>query len=152
MADSNIEILKKETYLKVIENSVNSKIFNSLFIQFKDSGEVKDIMNDGEYSCAFFVSSILFLIGVLNKHVATVQSLRKLIEEDNKWKRVEVVQIEAGDVVFWDKIKYEDGSENAHVGFVLNKEEAISTDYKQKMILQHKIGERPITDIYRYSW
>ncbi len=152
MADSNIEILKKETYLKVIENSVNSKIFNSLFVRFKDSGEVKDIMNDGEYSCAFFVSSILFLIGVLNKHVATVQSLRKLIEEDNKWKRVEVAQIEAGDVIFWDKIKYEDGSENAHVGFVLNKEEAVSTDYKQKMILQHKIDERPITDIYRYSW
>jgi hypothetical protein len=152
MADSNIEILRKETYLKAVENSTGSKIFNSLFVKFKDSGQVKDVMNDGEYSCAFFVSSILFLMQAVSKPVSTVDSLGKLITEDPKWMKIEVVNLEPGDVIFWDKIKYEDGSENAHVGFVLNKEEAVSTDYKQRMVARHSIGSRPIMEVYRYSW
>jgi hypothetical protein len=88
----------------------------------------------------------------LGKSVATVDSLRKLIVGDSKWTEVDSDQVETGDVVFWDKVKYEDGSENAHVGFALSKEEAVSTDYKQKMVVRHKIGTRPITGIYRYSW
>jgi DNA helicase TIP49 (TBP-interacting protein) len=152
MADTNTEVLRKETYLKAIENSIGSRIFNSLFVKSKTDGKVWDVMNDGEYSCAFFVSSVLFLMQALGKSVATVDSLRKLIVGDSKWTEVDSDQVETGDVVFWDKVKYEDGSENAHVGFALSKEEAVSTDYKQKMVVRHKIGTRPITGIYRYSW
>ena len=79
MSSQNLEILKKETYLKAIENSIGSKIFNSLFVRSKDTGKISDILNDGEYSCAFFVSSILFLVQAVNRPYSTVQSLEEFI-------------------------------------------------------------------------
>jgi len=152
MSDSNIEVLKKETYLKVIENSIGSKLFNSLIVRLKDSGKTVDVLNDGEYSCAFFVSSVLALMQIINKPYSTVKTLIESIESDDSWKKVDGDNVESGDVVFYKKVKFDDGSENAHVGFVLNKEEAVSTDYKNKMVNKHSINDRPIEVIYRYSW
>ena len=38
MPDSNLIKLRKKTYLKMIENSVGARLFNSLFVKFKDTG------------------------------------------------------------------------------------------------------------------
>lgn len=53
MPNSNVKLLKKETYIKAIENSVGSKIFNTLYVQYEDSGKVEDILDDGNFSCAY---------------------------------------------------------------------------------------------------
>ena len=127
-------------------------MFNSIFVRYKDSGEVKDILGDGEYSCAFFVSSVLYLFQTISKSVSTVKSLKELIDASDVWKSVSLGEIQSGDVIFWEKTKFDDGSENAHVGFVLNKEEAVSTDYKTKMVTRHPIKSRSIDSIYRYVW
>lgn len=155
MPDPNIKILYKETYLKAIENSVGSKLFNSLVVKFKDTNEIKDILYDGIYSCAFFVSSILYLVNTINKPHATVKRLLETFEKDEKWRRIPIDDLEAGDVIFWEKIKFDDGSENVHVGFALNKEEAVSTDYKNKVVARHPIiseSKRKIEAVYRYTW
>ncbi len=152
MSDQNIEILKKETYLKAIDNSVGTKLFSSLFVRYKDTGEIKDVLDNGEYSCAFFVSGLLSLLQIIDKPVATVESLKKMIQSNEKWKTVSVVDIENGDVIFWNKIKFDDGSENAHAGFVLNKDEAISTSYKTKSVVRHSSKDREIDCVYRYIW
>lgn len=154
MPDANIEILRKKTYVKAIENSVGSRFFNSLFVTHKDTGNVQDALNDGEYSCAFFVSGLLYLMEAVSKTTATVKSLKNLLEKDTKWKQVSIDMLEAGDVVFWEKIKFEDGSENAHVGFVLNKDEAVSTDYVVKAVARHSIKklDRKVEAVYRYKW
>jgi hypothetical protein len=155
MADPNIVPLPKETLIKMLENSVGSRLFNSLFVLFKDKNAVKDILNDGEFSCAFFISSILVLGGYVPKPVATVVSLQKKLEEQG-WQRIlDVKEAAPGDIIFWEKIKFEDGSENAHVGFVLNDSEAVSTDYKQKCVVRHPLakaestGERKVEAIFR---
>lgn len=155
MSDQNIKILRKETYLRAIENSVGSKIFNSLFVKFKDSGKTSDVLNDGMYSCAFFVSSVLYLLQAINKPHTTVKSIREICEKDQNWQKVKLDNIEPGDVIFWEKIKFDDGSENAHVGFALNNKEAVSTDYKNKIVAKHLIifgNKRKIEAVYRYSW
>ena len=155
MPDPNIKILYKETYLKAVENSVGSKVFNSLVVQFRDTNEVKDILLDGIYSCAFFVSSILYLVNAIDKPHATVKRLLETFEKGEKWKKVAINDLEAGDVIFWENIKFDDGSENAHVGFALNKEEAVSTDYKNKVVTKHPIiseSKRKIDVVYRYTW
>lgn len=154
MPDKNIKILRKGTYLKAIENSVGTKLFNSLIVEFQDSKEVKDILNDGEYSCAFFVSSILYLLGAIDKTHSTVKNLNKTLKNNNKWKEVNLNDLEGGDVIFWEKIKFEDGSEDTHVGFAVNKEEAVSTSYKKKAVDRHLINpnERRIEGIFRYAW
>ncbi len=152
MSDQNIEILKKESLIKIIENSVGSRLFNSLLVKYKDTGKIADVMNDGEYSCAFFVSSILYLFQTIPKTTATVKSLKELIETDSHWGKINTEEKEAGDVVFWEKVKLEDGTESAHVGFALNENEAVSADYKSKMIAKHPIKERAIEAVFRYKW
>lgn len=156
MSDPNITTLRKETYLKAIENSIDSRLFNSLFVQYKDSGKTVDALNDGMYSCAFFVSSVLYLLRAIDKPHATVESLMKALEKDADWQKVDVHDISAGDVIFWEKMKFEDGSENAHVGFALNDNEAVSTDYQKKAVARHPIISnstgRAIDAVYRYAW
>lgn len=156
MPDENIQILRRETYLKAIENSIGSRLFNSVFVRFKDTGKTADILNDGMYSCAFFVSSLLYLFQAIDKPHATVTNVKKFLDNDEHWKKTNDADIEAGDVIFWEKIRFDDGSENAHIGFAVSKDEAVSTDYKQKMIARHPIireeTKRSVEAIYRYSW
>lgn len=151
MPDQNIEILRRETYIKAIENSIGTRLFNSLFVRYKDTGVIKDILNDGEYSCAFFVSGLLSLTQMISKTSSTVDTLKKDIESDESWKKVEQEDIQPGDIVFYKKMKFEDGSENAHVGFVLNSNEAVSTDYKNKCVARHSITGREIDCFYQYQ-
>lgn len=156
MPDSNITTLRKETYLKAIENSVGSRMFNSLFVRFEDSGKTADVLNDGMYSCAFFASSILCILQAIDKPHTTVEGLMKVLAESADWQNVEAKDIAAGDVIFWEKMKFDDGSENAHVGFALAGNEAVSTDYKKKAVARHPILSddtgRAIEAVYRYSW
>lgn len=56
-----MDIQIKENYFKFIENSIGGRMFNSLFVKKQEQEEIVDVLNDGEYSCAFFVSSVLFL-------------------------------------------------------------------------------------------
>lgn len=152
MTHSNIEILRKETCLKIIENSIDSKLFNSVLARYKDGGAVVDILNDGEFSCAFFVSGVLTLMQAMDRPHATVAKLKALFEADADWHKVAFADREPGDVIFYEKMKFDDGTENAHVGFVLTHDEAVSTDYVHKVIARHPVAKRPVETIYRYSW
>ena len=151
MSDPNIEILKYETYLKAIENSVGSRIFNSLIVKFRDSDQTSDILGDGEFSCAFFVSSILAMFGVLDKPRATVISLKDIISKDEKWSTVSETEAQPGDVVFYEAVEHESGNVHEHVAFVTGSGQAVSTDYKQKQVVQHDLKYRQINSIYRYQ-
>mgnify|MGYP001584286886 CR=1 FL=1 len=144
-----MEILKKESYVRAIENSVGSRLFNSLLVRFGDSQEVKDILNDGELSCAYFVSSLLVMHDALRQTHTTVANLKKALSENPKWSEVPLENVEAGDVVFYKKRTFADGSGNAHVGFVLNKDEAVSTDYQKKAVSKHKLDYTPIESVWR---
>ena len=157
MPDSNIEKLNKETYLAMIKNSVGSRLFNSLYVRFKDSGVEKDVLNDGELSCAFFVSGILVLGGWGTRLHATVKTLREKLPEYG-WEQVEINTIQSGDIVIWENVEFEDGTGNEHIGFALNEEEAVSTSFKKHEIVKHHITfgmtesglpVRKISEVYR---
>src|SRR3989338_550605 len=120
MSDTNFEILWKETYLKAIENSVGSRFFNSLYVKDKQTGQMKDILEDGIYSCAFFVISLLYFFRVLEKSHSTVKGLYDALGKQSGWQNVGKDRIESGDVIFWEKIEFDDGTENARVGFAVN--------------------------------
>lgn len=137
MADQNIEVLKKETYIKLLENSPGTRMFNSAFVRFVDTGEKKDILNDGEFSCAFFVTSVLTQFGILEEPSATVATTKKKLLEKG-WKTITDIPI-TGDVVFWEEKTFADRSKNTHVGFAVSSTEAVSTSYKEKMVVRHDI-------------
>ena len=154
MPDPNLEILVRDTYKASIKNSVGSTLFRSLYAKKNDTDEVIDITKAGEYSCAFFVSSLLYLAGLIDKQRATVTSLENFCKNEEKWKEIRRENVAFGDVVFWEKRKYDDGSEHAHVGFILNTKEAVSTSDKKRAVLQHLIDyeDRKATAFYSYNW
>ncbi|MFA5987351.1 MAG: hypothetical protein WC797_01720 [Candidatus Paceibacterota bacterium] len=162
MPDPNQIVLKKETYLKMVENSPGSRMFNSVYVLHKDTGKIEDILHDGEFSCATFVSSVLFVIGMTDAPCVTVDTMRKKLASDLRWKQVNGFEnVEPGDVVFWEKIKFADGSENEHVGFALNKNEAVSTSDTERKVVRHDLAcleksannkPRAITSLFRYNF
>jgi hypothetical protein len=139
MPDPNIEKLPKETLIQMVKNAPDARLFNSLFVRYKDTGAVKDVCNDGEYSCAFFVSSLLALTGYLEKPHATVAGLRAKMLELPHTKIATTEEILPGDIIFWEKIIFEDGSENEHVGFALGNSRAVSTSFKKQCVVEHDL-------------
>lgn len=58
------------------------------YVRFKDSGEETDVLQDGERSCAFFVSGLLTIIGGLDAPHSIVKTIsEKLIKQG--WEEVE---------------------------------------------------------------
>jgi hypothetical protein len=101
---------------------------------------MQDVCNDGEFSCAVFVSGLLLLNGYITKPHATVESLRRVLLENSNAHSISEADVTSGDVVFWEKIVFPDGSENEHVGFALSKEEAVSTSFSKREVARHSLG------------
>ena len=158
MPDSNIVKLQKETYLKMIKNSIGSKLFNSIIVKFKDTGKTQDVCRNGQLSCAAFVSSVLFLNNYIHSPHATVKSTAEDLVESN-WKRVSQDNLKLGDVIIWEKVYFENGQANQHIGFALNKNQAVSTSWKEGTVVRHHITfgriknkpKRAIIGAYRYK-
>ncbi len=151
MAGSNIVKLQKKTCLKMIENSIGSKLFNSLFVKFKDTGKVADVLKNGELSCAFFVSGILTLCNYLDSPHATVKTTEKELIEIG-CKKVKNSNIKPADIIIWEKVLFPNGSKHSHIGFALNKTQAVSTNYKKKKVIKHHItynNKRKIIEVFR---
>lgn len=158
MPDSNIVKLQKETYLKMIKNSIGSKLFNSIIVKFKDTGKIKDVFENGQLSCASFVSSVLFLNNYIGSPHATVESTRKDLLKSG-WNKIQSNNPKLGDVVVWEKVDFGNGQANQHIGFVLNKNQAVSTNWKKRKVVGHHITfggvknkpKRAIVGVYRYK-
>ena len=153
-------ILRRETYLKMIENSPGTKIFNSIFALVGD--DKKDILENGGLSCATFVSNILFINGLLPQQRTTVNSLEKDLLASESYEQISPLDYipEAGDIVIWEKIKFKNDTEHRHVGYILNEQEAISTSGIEKGVCRHNIyrnmeeseKNRRIEKIFRYRF
>ena len=72
-----MKIARYKTYLTMIENSVGSKMFRTLYMT-DDHGKTKDVLRKGDISCAVYVSSIL----VLNKLLPEVKARVVGVEEE----------------------------------------------------------------------
>jgi hypothetical protein len=147
-----------ETFLKAAEHATGTGIFRSLIVKNEETGEILDILKDGEYSCSFFVSGLLALCKFLPEPCTTVASLEKQLAE-SKWIKIDSEKIKKGDIIIWEEVAFEDGSRNRHVGIAVSETEAVSTSYQTKVVVQHRItfdmntnGEpkRRIESVFRY--
>lgn len=135
MADDNLEKNIYKTYIKMIENSEDTRMFNSLFVKEKDTGKEYDVLNDGEYSCAIFVSSLLTIFGLIDRPHSTVSTLINKLEEYSFTSVNDDPR--PGDIIVWEKVKFNDGSMNEHIGFYLDENRAVSTNYLKKCVKIH---------------
>lgn len=158
MPDSNLEKQIYQTYLKAIENSVGSRIFNTLLVKNIKEKRVYDVLNDGERSCAFFVSGLLTFFDLIDRPHATVATVVKNIQKKD-WTEIPVSNLKPGDIVVWETIEFDDGSQDEHIGFYLDGNRAVSTSNKKRCVECHHptFGEidgkptRRIIEAYRQN-
>jgi predicted nucleic acid-binding Zn finger protein len=135
----------KENYLAMIGNSVGTRMFRNLFARV--GKKKQDIVQDGFLSCAYFVSSILVIFGLIKEAHATVEGTIKDMEKSG-WKRVE--KPKKGSVLVWEAKEIR-ASLNKHIGFFVGRDRAISNNSEEGVPLIHHWtfkGQRKVEAIF----
>lgn len=149
-----MRLLIRKNYLNAIKKSIGAQLFQNVFAEV--NGEEKDITQNGELSCALFVSSLLMmfhLIDTIKAPHTTVSGLLKNIEE-SRWRKIPESNIQEGDVIIWEEIIDLDGKRHEHVGFYIGNDMAISNSSKKHMPDRHHLtynGKRKINSVWRFS-
>lgn len=137
-----VEPIIIDTYLAVIKNSIGSNMFRNNYA--KVDGDKKDIVEDGELSCAFYVSSILIISKLIKGIHATVSgTVRDMMSSG--W--IEIDEPKIGCVVVWEKIEFENDGIHSHIGFYIGNDKAISNNYKSGQPYEHDYRFRKIEKI-----
>lgn len=148
-----VKVNLPKSCLKMIQNSIGSKMFRNLYA--KVDGKERDILKNGDLSCAIYVSVILHTFELIQKPHATVVGLLKDMEKSG-WKKS--TRLKEGDVIVWEPVDQTgDGVKHAHIGFYAGNEKAISNSTSKKVIVKHhytfgmkdKKPNRRIIGIYR---
>jgi hypothetical protein len=143
-----VKPLNFETYITAVKNSVGSKIFKNVFAEV--DGEKKDITENGNLSCAFFVSGILIMFKMIGEIHATVNgTIRDL--QNSGWVELPLdSEPKIGSVIVWEASDFGDGKMHKHLGFFVGNGKAISNNYKEGAPAEHnlKFNGREIEKIF----
>jgi len=116
-----------DTYIAVIKNSMGSKIFRNFYA--KVDNKKTDIVKNGGLSCAWFVSSLLYLSKLIKDVHVTVDGTIKDLEQSG-WKKIEKPKI--GSVIVWEKIDFGNKNFHKHIGFYFGNNKTVSTSSNSK--------------------
>ena len=148
---SQPKIILYNSYIQAIRNSVGSNLFRNLYMLIGKK-EV-DVLENGNLSCAVFVSSILYFFKLLPDLHATVSSTVADLEKSG-W--ISVKRLRPGTVLVWEAQKF--GNENhEHIGFYMGANRAISNSSKKHRPAWHhyefgtKNGQ-PVRKIKQIFW
>ncbi len=140
-----IHLLPKDTYLTMIENSLGSHLFRTVYAEV--DGVRKDITEAGEFSCAFFISSILahpnFKL-IKEAHTGIAGLIKDM--EASGWTITE--ELTPGAVVLWERVfTKRTGQPHDHIGFIWDEHTAISNyDGEIRAPQKHEINKPPNSD------
>ena len=144
-----MQLLPKATYLSTIKNSVGAKMFRHNYALV--DGEQQDILQDGQLSCAFFVSFILRAFSLIETlHARTVGTVRDM--QTSGWRETDTPQ--EGDVVVWEDQQQKSGI-FPHIGFYLDEQTAVSHRDTDGTPTVHSLtfdGTRKITAYYTHDF
>lgn len=73
MPDSKIHKLLRKNLLYTIRTAEGSELFRHIYVK-DEQGREFDALNDGELSCAYVVSAILAVYGLIDRAHATVET------------------------------------------------------------------------------
>jgi len=128
---SKIELLLYDTYLAFIKNSVGSKSFRNLYL-LQDNRKI-DALNNGQFSCAVFVSWVLRIFYLIKEGHATVEGLMEDLKKSG-WYEIKKPKI--GSILVWEEI-FLNGTLNRHMGFYVGNKKAISNSRNKKTPVKH---------------
>lgn len=148
-----------ETYLQTIRNSCGSRLFRNLYVE-DDLGEVIDVLENGNLSCAMFVSSILAMFGKINARHGTVSGTIEALPAAG-WTEVSLDEIQAGDILVWEKgdspVSADDPyrAGHSHIGFFMGDQSAISNSSENGFPILHSYnyhGTRKLVQAFHHTW
>ncbi|MDO8495537.1 MAG: hypothetical protein Q7S32_03380 [bacterium] len=126
-----MENLFYKNYLNLITNSVGTQMFRNFWAEVE--GSTRDVLEDGQLSCASFVSSILVLKGLISGPHAMVVSTIKGMEAAG-W--VKISELKPGAILLWEKSLIGSHSNN-HIGFYIGDEKAVSNSSEERSPIIH---------------
>ena len=126
-----MKFLLKDSYLKAIENSVGSDLFKNAYLEVNK--KKVDVLNNGQFSCAVFVSWILRIFYLIEEGHATVEGAVKDLEKSG-WYKIKKPKV--GTILVWEKMKL-NGTINEHIGFYISEDKAISHSRDAKTPVKH---------------
>lgn len=135
-------LLLKKNLLSIAKSAVGTKIFRKLY--FSIDRKKIDVLRDGNLSCAFFVSSLLKILGLVGETHTTVKGL----EEDmarHGWHKIN--KSKDGAVIIYGPKKFKSGETHKHVGVYLGKGFSISNSSKKRLPQIDKWNYRPVEKI-----
>lgn len=118
--------LIKDTYLAVIKNSVGSKSFRNFYVL--NGGKKIDIAENGELSCAWFVSVVLSLFDLIDAPHLTVDRVERELKISG-WR--EISKPKPGAVIIWGPTSSGKGMLHRHVGFYIGSDKTVSNNPKK---------------------
>lgn len=136
-----------ESLKAMVRGSVGSRSWQHAY--FTVAGKKRDLVAGGKVSCAFFVSSILKLFNLIGAVHLTVASTIADMERHG-W--VTTRRPRSGCIICWEPLT-QGGAIHTHLGFYLDKNQAISNDWKRRTpVLHHRTyhGRRRITAYYTH--
>lgn len=116
------EFLIRPTLEKAILNSIGSTMFCNLYVKYKSG--IRDVVDNGRFACAMYVTWLLCPVGLLDTGRATVDSaIPALINYG--WITIDPSAIQTCDVLVWD-VNTQGSQANQHIGFSLGADRACS--------------------------
>ena len=131
---------------------MGTPIFRNLYVEI--DGKEFDATENGNKSCAAFISGILSIFGLIDEGHATVDRTIVHLKEAS-WFEVDISKPEAWDVVIYKAITYSDGSSHKHMSFYIGDDQAISNNRNIGSPQQHHWlfdGTRKPIMILRYDF
>jgi len=123
-----MKILDYQNYLETIKASEGSKMFRNFYVL--NDNKKRDILKDGQLSCARYVSSILKLSDLISETHATISGTIKDILK-NGWKPTK--KLIPGNILIWEEATTSRDEVHSHIGFYLGADKAISHSDKTRL-------------------
>lgn len=140
MPDRNIKRLVRKNLLYTIEASLGSGLFKHVYVFDRRDNREFDAMEDGKSACAFMVSGLLALQGLIDHPHSTVATTIDHMQ-DTGWE--ETTEPQPGDVVQWPA-----HNDHMHMAFYMGENRVIGNSTKSQVVAEYSLtlddGRTPI--------
>lgn len=120
------------SYMSTVLGSTDSRMFKHFYTQAEGAIAV-DVLEGGALACAYYVTSILTMFGLLDHPHTTVSGTDRALLESG-WALIDSPRV--GCVIVWAALEYEDGP-HKHIGFYAGGGMAISNSTTEGIPKSH---------------
>lgn len=139
MPDNNLINQSLKNLLYIAHAAVSTTLFKHIFVIDKRTGKEFDATQGGELSCAYFVSTVLTMCGLIDRPHATVTTTLDKMQQAG-WRKTDTPTL--GAVVYWPSVQ-----EHGHIGFYIGEGKCISNSTAEHVPVEHGLtlanGSKP---------